>query len=362
MLARRQRLATARANGYEVPVPKRIAVASVVAVDEHDPGPHHPERRERLRAAMAGVADARLGDDVVFLEPAAWGPAPAADLVRVHDPRLLDSLRAVSDAGGGELDPDTNVSRGSYATACLAAGSGLAAVESVQRGDADNAFVATRPPGHHATRDRAQGFCLVNHVAVAAARLADAGERVLVVDWDVHHGNGTQAIFWDDPRVLYASIHQWPAYPGTGSPAETGGAAAAGLVVNVPLPPGATGDAALAALDDVIGPAASAFAPTWVLVSAGFDAHRDDPLADLQWSAGDYAALTARVLELAPGGRQVVLFLEGGYDLDALRRSVTASVSTLAGRPATGEAPSTGGPGREQVARAAAVRARALDA
>src|SRR5262249_41743478 len=153
---------------------------------------------------------------------------------------------------------------------------------------------------HHAVATRGQGFCLFNNVAVAAAALVERGERVLVVDWDVHHGNGTQDVFWDDPRVLFVSTHQYPAYPGTGRADEVGGARARGLTLNFPLPPGATGDAALAALDDVIAPTAEQFAPTWVLISAGFDAHRADPLADLRWTAGDYAALTARVMELAP--------------------------------------------------------------
>ena len=148
---------------------------------------------------------------------------------------------------------------------------------------------------------RGQGFCLFNNVAVAAAALTARGERVLIVDWDVHHGNGTQDVFWDDPNVLFVSTHQYPAYPGTGRAEETGGAHARGLTINFPLPPGATGDVALAALDDVVAPAAATFAPTWVLISAGFDAHRADPLADLAWTAGDYAALAARVAELRAG-------------------------------------------------------------
>jgi acetoin utilization deacetylase AcuC-like enzyme len=176
---------------------------------------------------------------------------------------------------------------------------------------------------------------------------------VLIVDWDVHHGNGTQAIFWDDPRVLYVSTHQYPAYPGTGRADEIGGPRAAGLTVNFPLPPGATGDVALAALDDVVGPTVEAFAPGWVLVSAGFDAHRADPLADLAWSAGDFAALTTRVLALAPGRGRTVLFLEGGYDLDALRASTAATASSLAGEPCASETATSGGPGREVVGRTA---------
>jgi len=177
---------------------------------------------------------------------------------------------------------------------------------------------------------------------------------VLVVDWDVHHGNGTQEIFWDDPRVLFVSTHQYPAYPGTGRADETGGAHALGLTMNFPLPPGATGDVALAGLDDVVAPAVEQFAPAWVLVSAGFDAHRADPLADLAWSAGDYGLLAARVREYAPTDGRVIAFLEGGYDLDALRASASATASVLAAAGTAGaaaERPTSGGPGREVVDR-----------
>jgi acetoin utilization deacetylase AcuC-like enzyme len=203
------------------------------------------------------------------------------------------------------------------------------------------------------------GFCLLNNIAITAAALAEDGERVAIIDWDVHHGNGTQSIFWNDRRVLFASLHQWPAYPGTGRAAETGGPGAPGLNVNVPLPPGATGDVALAAIDEIVAPVVDAFAPTWVLVSAGYDAHRDDPLADLAWSAGDYAALTARVLEFAPRTGRVIAFLEGGYDLDALAKSAGATVATLAGQPSATEDPTNGGPGRDAVVSARSIRSRA---
>jgi acetoin utilization deacetylase AcuC-like enzyme len=172
---------------------------------------------------------------------------------------------------------------------------------------------------------------------------------VLIVDWDVHHGNGTQDIFWNDPRVLYVSTHQSPAYPGTGPASDTGGADAPGLTINFPLPPGTTGDVARRALDEVVAPAVGQFAPTWVLVSAGFDAHRRDPLADLAWSAGDFAALTERVLSFAPEPGRFVAFLEGGYDPDALRASVTATIAAMAGTSASTEAPTSGGPGSDVV-------------
>jgi acetoin utilization deacetylase AcuC-like enzyme len=239
----------------------------------------------------------------------------------------------------------------------LAVGAALAAVDALAHGEGEAAFVAARPPGHHALRDEPMGFCLLNNVAVAAATLAARGERVLVVDWDVHHGNGTQAIFWDDPRVLYVSTHQWPLYPGTGRVVETGGPGAPGLTVNVPVPPRATGDVLLRALDDVVAPVVERFAPTWVLVSAGFDAHRDDPMAGLHLTAGDFADLARRVQGFAPGPGRLALLLEGGYDLDALRVSVGATLAAVMGTDFRPEAASNGGPGADAVDSARRVHA-----
>ena len=329
----------------------RLLVVAPPSSDAHDTGPGHPERIGRVEAALAGVRDARLDELVVH---DAGRDATRDELALVHEPRYVDALDEFARAGGGRLDPDTVVAEGSFAAATRAAGSGLRAVEALRAGEADAAFVVVRPPGHHAIASRGQGFCLFNNVAVAAATLAALGERVAIVDWDVHHGNGTQELFWDDPRVLFVSTHQYPAYPGTGRAEETGGGRAHGLTVNFALPPGATGDVALAALDDVAAPVVEAFAPTWVLVSAGFDAHRADPLADLAWSAGDYAALAARVIAFAPRPGRTVAFLEGGYDLDALRASVGATAGVLAGTDSAvpaAEAPTFGGPGRDAVTR-----------
>ncbi len=330
-----------------------VLVGSVVDANGHVTPLGHPERHARLVSFENGIADAHLDDVIRAVDVT---PAPFADLARVHDELYLDALAQLCGAGGGRLDPDTIASSGSFETARQAAGLGLAAVAQLRAGRAASAFVAPRPPGHHAVADRAMGFCLVNNIAVTAAALADDGERVAILDWDVHHGNGTQAIFWDDPRVLYASVHQWPAYPGTGRAEDCGGPKAPGLTVNVPLPAGATGDVALAALDEVVTPAIDAFVPTWVLISAGFDAHRHDPLGELAWSAGDFAMLTRRAVAWAPAEGRVVAVLEGGYDLDALRACVHATVRALAGEPAYPEPITNGGPGRDAIERAKRAR------
>jgi acetoin utilization deacetylase AcuC-like enzyme len=327
-----------------------LVVVSTMSEDDHVTGEWHPERPARLRAAHDGLLAAG-----VDLRPVDGRDATVAELERVHGPAYLRSLQELVDGGGGDLDPDTPTSSGSWRTALRSAGAGLAAIEAIRLGAGDAAFVVSRPPGHHATATRAMGFCLLNNVAIAAASLVEQGERVLVLDWDVHHGNGTQDIFWDDPRVLYASMHEWPAYPGTGRASETGGPGALGTTVNVPLPAGATGDVALRAFDEVIAPVADAFRPSWVLLSAGFDAHRDDPLARLAWSAGDFALLAGRAMALAPG--RVVALLEGGYDLVALERSVQATAAVLGGAPSSVEPPTSGGPGEAAVL--AAIQARA---
>jgi len=324
-------------------------VAGSPGLDRHQVQYGHPERPSRVQAALDGIEAAGLADAVIFLEARR---ATEAELARVHRPSYLRALREFCAAGGGALDPDTYVSEGTWDTALLAAGGVLAAVDALSRGIGDAAFVAARPPGHHALADRAMGFCVVNNIAVAAAKLADGGERVLVLDWDVHHGNGTQSAFWNDARVLYVSIHQSPLFPGTGRAEEIGGPNARGLNLNVPLPPGATGDVVAEAFDDDLAPAVDAFAPTWVLVSAGFDAHRADPLADLALTSGDFANLARRAREFAPGGGRLVLVLEGGYDLDALRLSVGASLAALLGVRFEAEAASSGGPGAEAARRA----------
>jgi acetoin utilization deacetylase AcuC-like enzyme len=194
------------------------------------------------------------------------------------------------------------------------------------------------------------GFCLFNNLAVTAAALVAAGERVCVLDYDAHHGNGTQDIFWDEPRVLYVSLHEWPLYPGTGRLDEIGAGPAVGTTCNLPLPAGTTGDVYLRAFDEVIEPLVARFGPDWLLVSAGFDAHRADPLTGLALSAGDYAAVAARAVALAPRPGRTIMFLEGGYDLDAMRASIAATLPVLVGgSPHPEEAPTRGGPGADVV-------------
>jgi len=312
---------------------------------DHLTGPHHPERPARLDAVLIAAADPRLVDAVVPIDPA---PATREDLERVHPAAYLDRIEALARAGGGWIDADTVMSSRSAAAAGLAAGAGLAAVRALRAGSANAAFCAVRPPGHHATTDRSMGFCLVSNIAVVAAALASEGEKVWVFDFDAHHGNGTQDVFYDDPRVLFVSTHQWPLYPGTGRRTETGEGLGIGTTLNIPLPPYTTGDVYLKAFDEVIAPVVDRFRPTWLLISAGFDAHRDDPITELGLTAGDFAALTARAMSLVPCGR-VVAMLEGGYDLDALTASTTAVLGVMAGAEITSEAASNGGPGADAV-------------
>ena len=310
---------------------------------EHDTGPGHPERAARLQAVDAGLLLADLGTDLVTL---ARREATREELARVHPAAHLDTLEAIC-VRGGHFDADTPSSDGSWTAALTAAGAGLAAVDALVAGDAHGAFLAIRPPGHHARPSQAMGFCLVNNVAVTAAELRARGERVAIVDIDAHHGNGTQEIFYEDPDVLYVSFHEWPMYPGTGRHDEIGAGAGTGTTCNLPLPAGATGDVYLRGMDEVVAPVLADFAPTWLLISAGYDAHRDDPITGLGLSAADYAAITARLVALVPSGR-VVTFLEGGYSLSGLRDSVAASIPVLAGGTATvpaGEDATGGGPG-----------------
>lgn len=303
-----------------------VALVTHAACLDHDPGPGHPETPERLAAVLEAL------DETAFpaLRRVQAPRATRAQLARVHTRRLIDSILEHGPLHYWRmLDADTMMSPGSAEAAQRAAGAVCAAVDAAVAGETLRAFCAVRPPGHHATPDTAMGFCLFNNIAVGAAHaLAAHGlERVAVVDFDVHHGNGTQDIFWNEPRVLYASSHQWPLYPGTGAVEETG----VGNIVNVPLPPGAGPAQFRAVWSEAVLPELDAFAPQLVLVSAGFDAHRLDPLANLELDTDDYAWVTRRLVELAQrhAGGRVVSSLEGGYSIEALREAVAAHVAAL---------------------------------
>lgn len=298
----------------------------------HDAGPGHPERPQRLKAIIAHLESEQMLAKLIPVKPVevndAW-------LRAVHTPEYLAQLASTAKPELTRLDADTVASLHSYRVARLATGGVIAAVEAVMGGRINNAFVASRPPGHHALADRAMGFCLLNHVAIAARYLQSVHgiERILIVDWDVHHGNATQATFYDDPRVLFFSTHQSPWYPGTGRRDETGAGNGKGLNINVPLPAGAGDEAIIAAFVEQLVPAAEMYRPQFVLISAGFDAHRADPLADLQVTEQGFAQLTRIVKTIAKrhaGGRMVSV-LEGGYALEAMPRSVAAHLRILMG-------------------------------
>lgn len=298
---------------------------------EHDAGPGHPESPERLEAVLEAVHEA-----FPALE---WVAAPRAtrgQLLRVHGPHLLATVLTAPAQGLARLDDDTLLSPGSPEAALRAAGAGVAATEAVLNGEADVAFCAVRPPGHHATAEAPMGFCLFDNVAVAAAHALDKFglARVAIVDFDVHHGNGTQSIFEHDPRVLYLSSHEADLYPWTGAANERG----VGNVVNAPLPARSDGERFARAWREELLPALDRFAPQLVLVSAGFDADRRDPTASLVLGPGDFAWLTAELARLAARHAQgrIVSLLEGGYDLQALREGVVAHVGALVAAPAAG--------------------------
>ncbi len=305
----------------------------------HSGGTSHPESPDRLAATIRGARSARLDSELMIFSPRS---ASTAEIERIHTLTYLSDLERFCAAGGGHLDGDTAVVPASYEAAIHAAGAGPDAVERLRAGEASSAFLALRPPGHHAVSERAMGFCLINNIAVTAASLRDQGERVLIVDFDAHHGNGTQAAFYSDPEVLYISLHQYPLYPGSGALAEVGADEGVGCTINFPFPAGTTGDAYALAFDEVIGPAVERFAPTWVLVSAGFDAHREDPLTDMGLTAGDYRDLTQRLMDMTVPGRRI-FFLEGGYDLGALERSVQMTIATLGGEAIVSESRSGAG-------------------
>ncbi|MCY2995435.1 MAG: histone deacetylase [Planctomycetota bacterium] len=302
---------------------------------QHQTGAGHPEKPERLTAIVQQLQKTGLLAELVAIEPR---PAAEAWLTAVHTPEHVAAIcQAAEKAPSGSLSRDTPTSKQSYAAAVHAAGGVLAAIDAVLAGQVRNAFCAVRPPGHHASQDRAMGFCLFNNVAIAARYIQKKHHlaKVLIVDWDVHHGNGTQAIFDDDPTVFYFSVHQSPFYPGTGHADQQGRGKAQGTKLNVPLPAGSNDRDYRRAFEEQLVPAARAFQPDFVLISAGFDAHEQDLLGGMKLTTAAYAKLTRMVRQIAEQNCQgrLVSVLEGGYGLEGLAASVEAHLRVLMEQP-----------------------------
>lgn len=308
----------------------KVMVASHVSSLRHDTGRHHPERPERVEAVRRGVESSGL--EVVHVESPV---IDRRDLALVHDPSYISMIESFCSKGGGALDMDTVASRESWEAALRSAG-GVKALLLGLRGDDDaTGFAVSRPPGHHASRSQAMGFCIFNNVAVAAMVLRSGGERVAILDWDVHHGNGTQNLVAADPEIMYVSIHQSPFYPFNGLISDVD-IDAKGTTINIPVPAGTAGDAYRRAWGEIVIPVVRQFEPDWVLVSAGFDAHVDDFLANLRLESSDYGWMTSRLGEIHPPSR-TVFALEGGYDLTALRNCTVATLRGIAGLYDAGE-------------------------
>jgi len=299
---------------------------------EHFAGVGHPERPERLTAILKALEGSGLMDSLVRLTPSA---CPREYVEAVHTTRLVESVERLCGIAPQHIDPDTAVSEKSFEAALFAAGAGIAAADAIMGGEIDNTFCAVRPPGHHAETDRAMGFCLFNNIAITARylqRVRGVG-KILIIDWDVHHGNGTQQIFYEDPTVLLFSSHQYPYYPGTGGMEEGGKGEGETFTVNAPLRAGCGDKEYQDVYTKMLLPVADVFEPDFVLISAGFDAHESDPLASMRLTDDGYAGLTRMAVEVAgkhSGGR-LISMLEGGYDI-ALGSSVAAHIEVLCGR------------------------------
>lgn len=296
---------------------------------EHETG-SHPERPKRMDAVSSALREA-FGEELKWAEPRL---ALEDDLLLVHTPEHIRRMRALAEQGGGMADPDTVVSPASYEIAKLACGAQLAAVDSILADETRRTFVAARPPGHHATPDRAMGFCLFSNVAIAAryAQKSERVDKVLIVDWDVHHGNGSQDVFYEDDTVFFLSTHQYPFYPGTGAAHETGRGKGDGFTRNLPFPAETNPKRIVESLSEALEEIVPAFKPNLIIISAGFDGHRDDPLGGWLMEEAHFAQLTRTIVEQADANHAIgiVSCLEGGYDLRALGRSCAAHVLQLA--------------------------------
>jgi acetoin utilization deacetylase AcuC-like enzyme len=311
-------------------IARPTAVLTSPAFLGHDTGPH-PEQPARMQAILAELESRDLLAGRPDLE---FGRADRDLVARVHDPRYLDTLDQIVELGGGWIEPDTMCAVDSVDIAYLAAGAATSAVEAVLTGKISRALALVRPPGHHATRTIGMGFCLINSIAVAAQAALDHGlERVAIIDWDVHHGNGTEAIFEAQSHVLYCSVHQYGRsfFPGTGEASDTGSGPGAGFTINVPLRPGGDDHTYDAVFRDLFQPRIEAYRPELILVSAGFDAHADDPLGSMRVTEQGFSEMANRVLEWADqfADGRLVAVLEGGYDQPALGRSVAAVLETF---------------------------------
>jgi acetoin utilization deacetylase AcuC-like enzyme len=348
----------------EPPKPRFSAVATVALADdelflEHVAPPDHPERGPRLLAVRTGLeraGQASAARAAAFSGPLGpylrlgFGDVTDEQLARVHAPSYVEQLGHLA-GRSGHLDADTYLSPGSVAAARRAAGAAVALVDTLLANTTRTGIAVPRPPGHHALRDQAMGFCLLNNVAVAAAHARAHGrQRVLVLDWDVHHGNGTEAIFYDDPSVLFVSLHQHPNYPGTGAARDLGHGDGRGRNVNIPLPAGGTDGLYRAAFQRIVLPLVEQFAPDFALVSCGFDAHERDPLAEMRLTARGYAQMTRDLLATLPEACPLGVVLEGGYDLQALTESTEAVASELLGIGTGAVEASTSSPSAEGLA------------
>lgn len=297
---------------------------------DHHSAWSHPECPERLDAVIAGLRAAGIWDDAVRIDPRR---ATAEELEHVHDPLYVERVLEAMDGASGNLDPDTFFSEGSREAALGASGGGIDLANAVHDGKVDWGWAVVRPPGHHANGKRAAGFCIFNNIGMAAASLLERPdvERVAIFDWDVHHGNGTQDQFWDNPDLLFISMHQWPHFPGSGMTEQLGGQGAAGRTVNFPFPAGCEDGDYLAVIDDVALDLIRGFAPKHILISAGFDAHERDPLAGLEMTSECFFQMGSRLRDLSReicDGR-MTLFLEGGYDMRALAESTEGTARAM---------------------------------